>query len=902
MIIIHRLRSLARWLFRRHEVERQLHDELESFIELSTNARMREGATPEEARRLARLELGGVEQTKERVRTYRWGALLEQGWQDLRYARRSLASQPAFTAIVVVTLAIGIGANTAIYTVVDSTMLRSLPFRDPDRLMRVSLTSEPEPDGRPGREDMIWSYPKYKTFRENQQVFEDTAIYRAITLNLTGTGEAERLRTEEVGAGYFPILGVSAEVGRTFLPEEDVTPGKDLVAVISYGLWHRQFGGERTIIGKTISLDLQSFTVVGVLPPHFQGLAGPADVWVPIHRQSAESLDQPWGHAWQFVARLKPDVSIEQARSAVLVVGRIVDETYPPPNGGVKWSARATALNDNRLDPAIRESVLILFGAVIFVVLIACVNVANLLLARGSGRQREIAIRCAIGAGRGRVMRQLLTESLLLAVLGGAASLAVAYASVYFLSTLNPAVNTFVFGGGLPGLTLLGFSSIRLDSSALIFTFVTALLAGLLFGLAPAWHAARTDLTGALKKSADRSFAFNFVSAKSILVILEVALALVLLAGAGLMIKSVARLSATHIGVDADNVLTARLSLPPGERNFADSIHFFTALQQRMSTQPGVIDAAIGSCHALASGCGSTIIWFRDRAEVPRGTEPGIGVLRVSPEYFKTMKIPLVRGRLFTTADREDAPKVAIINETAAQQYWPGQDPIGKPIGIGINGFADRVEVIGVVGDVRYGRMEQLPQPDAYVSYLQGPATNMFLFARTTGDPAALIPSVRRHVQAINSDLPIYDVKTMRERIGDATARMRFNAILLGIFAAIAIVLSAVGVFGVMSYLVRQSTREIGIRMALGARAEDVVRDAMRRAAGLVFAGTIIGLVGSLAATRVLATSLYEVTPADPHTYVVISAVLGLVAMLASYIPARRASLVDPSITLRSDG
>jgi predicted permease len=494
-------------------------------------------------------------------------------------------------------------------------------------------------------------------------------------------------------------------------------------------------------------------------------------------------------------------------------------------------------------------------------------------------------------------MRQLLTESLLLAILGGAVSLVVAHVSVYALSTLNPAVNTFLFGRQLPGLTLLGFHTIRLDSRALVFTFATALLAGLLFGLAPSWQNSRTELSDALKKATSRPFAFRFVSLKSLLVVIEIALAFVLLAGAGLMIKSSSRLSATQIGVDAENVLTVRTTLSVGP-GLQTTVLRFTELEERIRAHPNVISAAVGSCHALASRCGNTGVRFPDRPAAKPGEHSVIGTLRVSANYFTTMKIPLLRGRVFATSDQLNAPRVVVVNETAAKRFWPNEDPIGKPISIGR--FSD-AKVIGVVADVRYGRMDQLPEPDAYFSHLQSPTTDMLLFVRTAGDPTVLVPAVRQLMHTIDPTAPVYDIKTMQARIGDATARMRFNAILLGIFAAIAMVLSAVGIFGVMSFVARQSTREIGIRMALGALSQDVIMQGLRRAAGLVVAGSAIGLLGALAVTRVLATSLYEVTPTDPQTYLVISILLAAVAMLASYIPVRRASLLNPSITLRGE-
>jgi len=855
------------------------------------------------------MELRGIEQTKERVRTERWGVQLDRFRQDLHYGWRSLLRQPGFTAIVVLTLAIGIGVNTAIYTVVDATLLRALPFDEPERLMTVSLT-RPGDRGSGQVPLAVWSYPKYETFRKNQEIFEHTALFRAITLNLTGEGEPERLRAEEVSATYFPTLGIAAEVGRTFLPEEDAIPERDLVAVISRGLWERRFGGDPAVVGKTITLDLKNYTVVGILPAGFQGLSGPADMWVPVNRSSAEDLNQAFAHAWQFVARLKHDISIEQAKTATTLLGRLVDETHKSPTpGSGPWGATTAVLNEGRIDPMMRKSVLILFGAVTCVLLIACVNVSNMLLARSTTRRREIAIRTAIGAGRSRVMRQLLTESMLLAVLGGAASLLISYVSVSALNVINPAGNALGFGAvpsalpatwRLSGLTLLALNSIHIDSRALLFTFVIATLTGMLFGLAPAWQAARTEVSDALKKSHEHARVLH-LRGKAILVVVEIALAFILLTGAGLAIKSLARLTSTPIGINAENVLTLRLGIPPGGANPERTISFFEQLEERVAAQSGVVAAALGTCHALAGFCGNTVIRFPDRPEVPRGTESTVGVLRVSPSYFPTMKVQLIRGRLFTKADRVDTPKVVVINETTARRYYPGEDPIGKPIGLGINGFGQRAEIIGIVGDVRNGQLDQPPGQDAYVSLLQAPQANVYLFARTANDPLTLISAVRQQVATLNPNLPIYDVRTMADRVSNAAARPRFSAILLGIFGIIAIALAAIGIYGVMSYSVRQRTREIGIRVALGARSQDVVRHEVYVAAVLIFAGTVLGFAGALATTQVLESSLYEVKPHDPQTYVLIAVLLAVVALVASYVPARRASLVDPAITLRTE-
>jgi putative ABC transport system permease protein len=821
--------------------------------------------------------------------------------QDLRYAARALAKQPGFTAIAVFTLAVGIGANTAIYSVVDATLLRRLPFKEPIRLMKVALTA-PAMHGGPPRDEFVWSYPKYETFRRNQQVFEDTAVYRGATFNLTGTDEPERLRGEIVGASYFPTLGIGAAVGRTFLPQEDVTAEKDLVVLISHGMWERRYGADAAIVGKTISLDLRRYRVVGVLPAGFQGLSGPADVWVPAHTLRADELDQRWSHSWDQVARLKPGVSAEQAKSAVALLGPRIDAAHPD-RLSTKWGAKARTLDEARIDPTIRKSVLVLFGAVTFVLLIACVNIANLLLARSGARQREIAVRLAVGATRLRLMRQLLTESLLLALLGAVASVLLAWWGTHALGAMNPAGGN-TFGRPISGLTALGLGSIRLDSSALLFTLGIAIVTSVLFGLAPAWQASRAEVTDALKSGGSQPAGvagIRVLTGKSVLVVVEIALAVVLLIGAGLMIKSFGRLMATGSGVDPDNVLTLRLSLSQSSRDREIARAFFSELERRVAALPGVLSAGMSNCHALAGGCNGTLIWFRDRPEAPRGTEPIVGVHFVSPDYFKTMKIPLLRGRWFTETDRQGAPKVVLISDLAARRFWPGEDPMGKPIGVGQGGFGDRAEVIGIVGDVRYGQVDEPPQPDVYISHLQSPRDSLVLFARTAGNPTALTRAVRQAAKSLNKDLPLYDIKTMNERISDATARARFSAILLAVFAGIALVLATVGIYGVMSYLVTQRTREIGIRIALGARSADVLWLVARRGTALALAGITLGVGGALASTRVLATLLYEVKPGDPKTYIVIGFALASVALLASYIPARRATWVDPSTALRTD-
>jgi putative ABC transport system permease protein len=886
-------------LFHRGSMETDLDRELQFHLQMETERLLQVGMSPEDARTAALKRFGGVTKTKESYRATGGLPSLETIFQDLRYAARSLRKQPGFTAIAVLTLAVGIGANTAIYTVLDATILRSLPFREPDRLMRVTLVYPSRP-GSPVNDEGVWSYPKYEVFRKMQQSFEDSALYRSGPFNLTGVDEPELLQGELVSASYFPVLGIRAEIGRTFLPQEDEIQGRDYVAVISHSLWVNRYGADRAIPGKTIVLNQRNYTVVGVLPAGFHSLGGPADVWVPVHADNPRQLDQPFLHSFEQVARLKPGVAVSRAKAEVASIGSRIDDVLHAPASAKGSGAKARTLDEARVDPLIRTSVLVLFGAVTFVLLIACANLANLLLARGSTRRREIAIRFAVGATKSRIIRYLLTESLLLAGLGAAASLALAYAGVFALNLINPVNgNALAFGRRLSGLTILGLGSIHLDSRALFFTFGTALLTGVLFGLAPAFAGARTDVNAALKNGSARPAGLGSLVSKSLLVVAEVALTMILLAGAALTLKSFERLSATRSGVDPENVLTVRLNFPG-----AGSRQFFDQLDRRVAALPGVLSAGLLDCPPLAGRCSSTIAEFPDRPPVPPGGDlHDIGVHWASPDYFRTMRIPLLRGRWFSSSDREDSPKVVVVSETAARRYWPGEDPVGKPIGIGCCEFGskDGVVVVGIVGDVRFGQMDEPPQPDAYMPYLQSPPGSMMLFVRAASNPMSLTDAVRGEVHAINKDRPVYDIKPMQQRIADSTARQRFIAILLATFAAIAFALAGIGIYGVMSYLVRQRTREIGIRMALGASREDVRGMVVRRAAGLAAAGIVIGLAGAVAAARVLGTLLYQVKPGDPQIYLVVSALLVVLAALASYLPARRASKVDPCVALRSE-
>lgn len=823
---------------------------------------------------------------------------METTLQDLHYAVRALCRQPGFAAIAVLTLAVGIGANTATYSVVNATLLRPLPYKDPDRLMRVSLIM-PSFHGRPPM-DMVWSYPKYEAFRKLQTAFEDAALYQSCSFNLTGVGEPEQIRCELVSASYFHALGITAETGRTFLPEEDEVPERNMAAMISHNLWETRYGGRAGAVGQSITLSLKSYTIVGVLPAGFQPLSGPADVWLPIHIQSARTLGFAQSHSSELVARLKPGISAERAKAEAAALGPRIEEAYP--DSRLKgWGAKAATLNEVRIDASLRTAVLTLFGAVSLVLLIACVNIANLLLVRGSARRREIAIRLAVGASRVRLIRQLLTESVLLAAAGAAAGLAIAHVGVRVLSVIHPATGT-AFGTRMSGLTVLGLTSIRLDLNALLFTAAVALATGILFGLLPAWQNSRSGVAGSLHAAGAAPSGIGglgLFSWRNLLVVSEIALAVVLLVGAGLTIKSFGRLMATRTGVDPDNILTVRINLPSAITEPAATA-FFQELERRVAALPGVQSAGLGDCPPLSGGCSGTSIDFRDRPPVTPGTEPGVGIYWVSPSHFRALRIPLLEGRWFSESDRLDGPKVVVINETAARRFWPGESALGHIVTVG-QGFRDPAEVVGVVGDVLYGQMDKPASPDIYLSYLQSARRGMMLSVRTAGNPANLTGAIRDQVHDLNKNLPLYDIKTMYERIREGTAKARFSATLLAVFAAIALILSAVGIYGVMAYVVTQRTREIGIRMALGARPGAVLGMVVRRGGLLAAAGILAGTLGALAATRMLTTLLYGVRPDDSGTYVAIGFGFLAVALAASYIPARCAAAVDPSSALRGD-
>jgi putative ABC transport system permease protein len=829
--------------------------------------------------------------------------------QDLSYAFRSLAKQPGFTAMAVLMLAIGIGANVAIFSLVNAVLLKPLPFADPARLMMVHLLV-PDWEAPGVLRQMIWSYPKYQVFREHQRAFESAAVFGAANWNLTGSGSPERVVGEHVESSYFDTLGLKPVLGRTFSAEETRAPGSAPLAVLGHGFWVRRFGADPGVLGRTVGLNGVAHTIVGVAPPPFRGLTGEAEVWVPITTLSPAALGEAWNHSYQVVARLNADTSVETAQAEVTVLGRRIYEQIPDPfprDGGPGkgiWGATAVPLDDQRIDPLIRRSILLLLAAVASVLLIVCVNLANLMLVRGLAREREVAIRLALGASRLRIVRQLMTESAVLAVAGSVAGLAVAYAAMSAGATLTPDLRMVLpREGPTGGLTRVGLGLVGLDGTMLLFTIGIAIGAAVLFGLGPAWRTSRRDLTATMKAGSSgavsqgtRGFAL-----RNLLIVGEIALALVLLTAGGLMLKSIARLQATEVGFNPDSLLAVRVALPAPQYNPQRATQFLDQLVGRVAGHAEIDAVAYGSCAPVSGGCNGTIATFPDRPPAPPGARPMVGVLWASPRYFETLGTRLIRGRVFTDSDRAGQPKVVVINEAAARAFWGSEEPIGKRIGVGQGGFHDGAEVVGVVADVRYGTVERSVRPDVYLPLLQSARSMGLIFVRSRTSTDSLVQSLRRDVQALDPDLPLTDVKTMEQRFDDATWRTRMSAWLLSVFAALALFLAAMGLYGVMSQGVEQRRRELGVRMALGATRSDIMRLIIGRVFVLAVTGTVAGVVLAVPAMRLLTALLYQVKPTDPVVFTLLALALVAVAVLAGYVPARRATRVDPLVTLRAD-
>jgi putative ABC transport system permease protein len=829
---------------------------------------------------------------------------------DLRYAIRSLLRSPGFALVAVVTLALGIGANTAMFAVVNAVLLKPLPFRDADRLMLVHLLIPNRESGT--KTEGVWSYPKYRTLLDMQDVFDNTALFASRDISLTDDGEPVRIRGEVTTERYPAILGIHPVVGRPFTGREANVPGEAPVAMIGHALWTRRYGADPAVVGRTVGINSTEYTVVGVLPPNFRGLSGNAEIWVPLAAFEPSFLPQRYAHGYSLVARRKVTVSETQSIVRAGVLGDQIAQQYRDV-GGDTWGATAASLYSSRIEGDLRLAAFMLLGAVAAVLLIACVNLTNLLIAKALGRRREIAVRLAIGASRAQVARQFVVESLLLTTLGAAAGLFVASALLAIAEGLLPESDAFfrmaVSPGaariaGAQGLTLVGAGMIELDAISILVACGIAVVVAGLISLVPAIQASALRPVETLKsgRSGRPSEKLKGFGTRGALVTAQITIVLVLLAGAGLMLKSAARLHTTALGVDPDGVLTARIDLPAASYNDERKVLFFSQLIERVHSIPGVEAFGIGNCPPVSGGCNSTIIGFQPGRHRVTPDAPSIGVHFTSPDYFRSLGVRLIRGRLFNEQDRMARPKVVLVSESAAHRFWPNADPVGKLVTLGQgSGFHEGAEVVGVVSDVRYRAIERAADPDAYISIFQSPPARVRLFVKGRNDPESLIPALRREIAALDPNLPLSEVKTVEQRVGDAMWRTRIASWLLSAFGVLALLLTAIGLFGVMSQTVAQETRDIGIRMALGARAGQVLNLVLRRVAVVTLAGIGIGLVLALAMTRLTETLLYDVKPNDPSTFVVVSLVMALVALAASYLPARRASRIDPMQALRAE-
>jgi putative ABC transport system permease protein len=802
--------------------------------------------------------------------------MTDQLGRDLRYAVRQLIRSPGFTAIAVLTLGLGIGANSAIFSVVNAVLLRPLPFQEPSRLVRVN---EARPDGTTN----TVSYPNFRDWQKSGGVFQSSAIYRTQALNLTGADEAERVTGALVSADFFRVLGLTPVYGRYFTEGEDVR-GADDVAVLSRDLWQRRFAGERDLVGRSVTVDGRSLTVVGVATADFHFPEG-VDLWIPVSHDDPQLLDNRGLHAYDVIGRLGPGMTVERAAARLDPVADRLAREYPASNKG--WGIALRPLHESLVEN-LRPTLLVLLGAVGFVLLIASANVANMMLARSSARRRELSIRAALGASRGRLVRQLLTESLVIALLGGALGLVLAAWGVDGLLALGPE-------------ELPAGEGIVLDRAVLGFTFGVAVLTSLVFGLLPATHTATPNAEASLRDGGRTSGGIHRQRTRRLLVVTEIALALLLLVGTGLMVQSFRRLQEVDPGFNPDGVLTARLALSRANPDTARVIGFFRELVERAEALPGVTAAAAVSY--LPLGADGARYAFSVEGQPPLETQlrPRTEFNVVTPGYFATMEIPLLQGRDLAERDRWESPAVVVVNQSLARRFWPNESAIGKRLTLGEPEEGGWMTVVGVVGDVKQRSLATESRPQMYGSQAQVGLPEMALLVRTAMDPSALAPAIRGIVATLDPTVPVSDIRSLTRVKGASIATDRFRAIVLATFALVALALAAIGVYGVISYGVVQRSQEIGIRMALGARRAEIIRLVVGEGMLTVAVGIVLGVLAAAGLARFLASLLYAVQPDDPAIFVAISCLIAAVALAACVLPARRAMQVDPAGTLRAE-
>ena len=811
--------------------------------------------------------------------------------RDLKYSLRRLLRSPGFTAVVVLTLALGIGANTAIFSVINTVLLRPLPFREPDRLVTINHFYQSEALN---NLEAPVSAIGFRDYRDKTNSFEGVAVESGWSANLTGTGDPERVPASRVSGDYFRVLGVAPQVGRTFGRDED-EPGKNRVVVLSDGLWRRIYAADRGAVGKTMQLNGESYTIVGVMPDGFRAFFNrSADIWTPLALAPPQFDPNSYTNEWlNLTARLKPGVSLDRAKAEMRAFADQLRKQYPN-SIGQRWTLSVKSL-DTLATGKIRPVLLVLLGAVGFVLLIACANVANLLLARASARQKEVAIRTALGADRWALVRQLLTESVMLALVGGLLGLALAHWSVKTLVATIPSIPRG--------------NEVGIDSAVMLFTLGVSLATGLLFGLVPALQTSRARLQETLKEGGRTGSAdFSGRAVRRTLVVGEVALALTLLVGAGLLIKSVARLQHVDPGFDPARLLTFNVSLPRVKYP-SDTARrqFFDAAFARMAQVPGVV--SVGGTSVMPFGGNWSTGTFQIEGFTPGPNQPGPwGDIRiVSPDFFRTLRIPLKQGRVFTQQDGPGMQAVAVIDEELVHKYYRGENPIGKRITFGgpPGREPDYITIVGVVAHTMHEELDAKPRIQLYLPYRQLTGNfsvgSMSIAARTSGDPLVMTRAVREALHEVDKDMPMSNIKSMDDLLDSSLGQRRLSMLLLGAFSAIALLLASIGIYGVLSYSVTQRARELGIRMALGAARGRVLRLVIGQGMVLALVGIAIGLVGSFALTRLLANQLYAVTPTDPATFATVSLLLTAIALVATLVPALRATRVDPVVALREE-
>src|ERR1700752_496228 len=873
-ILIDRLYALVR----RDAVLSDIEEELRSHIEMETEANREMGMSQDDARLSAVKSFGNVGRIKDMAYEVRGGGFIETFWQDLSYSVRMLLKNPGFTLIAVLTLALGIGANTAIFSIINAVLLRPLPYQNPEQLVIIGE----------GVAKGSVSYPNFVDWKDERRVFADTSAVRSNeSFNFTGSGEPERLQGRLVSASFLSTRGIKPLLGRDFLAQDDRL-GAAQTVILSYGFWSRRFGNDQSIVGKQITLNNQSFTVIGITPPDFQfGLD--ADVNVPIGLSAERFKARGADPGINVVARLKPNVSQQQAETDLNLTYTRLEQQYPQSNTGRR--AYLISLHENFVGD-VRQPLLILLGAVGLVLLIACANVANLLLVRSAARRREMSVRVALGASRWRIIRQLLTESLLLAAIGAALGILLAYWGTSFIAYQLPE--------GIPRL-----QEAYVDGRVLAFTLVVSLITGLLFGLAPSLQASNLNLTESLKEG-DRGSSGGRQRLRSALVVAEVALTLTLLVGAGLLVQSFRRVLQVDPGFETQNLLTMQVSVnnPNGQQVAA----FFKQLQENVRRLPGVKSVAVSN--GVPLGVANDPVFFVEGRPLPEpGNEQSAVRYTVSDDYFQTLGIGVLKGRTFAALDTPETPMVVIIDEALAQQTFPNEDPIGKRLTQSRSG-PPSYESVGVVQHVEHDNLDgqATRTPQFYLSFNQIPVDRLpgftrriNLLTRTEGEPSSLTSAVRGQIAALDKDQAVFNVRTMDQIVSQSVAPRRFSMMLLTLFAIIALLLPSIGIYGLMSYAVAQRTREIGLRMTLGAQTGNVLRMVILQGMKLALVGVALGLVASVMLTRTMSNLLFGVSATDPLTFGAIAFGLALVALAACWVPARRATKVDPIVALRNE-